>query len=118
MLKESLRAELLAKRRCRDAASTQQDAQALAAHALSLKSVTGENRVAAYQSMPGEPPTDELISGLVALETAVIVPVAREDGYLDWSAGHPNAVMRLYTEGSNEPHGQRHGPPGLNYAAA
>ena len=117
MLKESLRAELLAKRRCRDAASTQQDAQALAAHALSLGSVTGANRVAAYLSMPGEPPTDELISDLVARGTEVIVPVVREDGYLDWVVWHPNAVMRISAVGSSEPDGPRLGPHALHDCA-
>jgi len=117
MTKESLRAELLAKRRSRGSASTHQDAQALAAHALSLKSVTGANRVAAYLSMPGEPPTDELISGLVARGTEVIVPVVREDGYLDWVAWHPNAVMRISAVGSSEPDGPRLGPHALHDCA-
>lgn len=117
MSKESLRAELLAKRRSRDPASIQQEAQALAAHALSLGSVTGARRVAAYLSMPGEPPTDELISGLVARGTEVIVPVVRAEGLLDWVVWHPNAVMRVSAVGSNEPDGPRLGTQALHDCA-
>lgn len=86
--KAVVRARLRARRRAevagRDRAS---DALALAIDALQVAHDAGVRRgswVAAYESMPSEPPTEALLEALVARGIRVMVPVTLAEWDLDW----------------------------------
>lgn len=49
-------------------------------------------RVAAYESLPHEPPTGPLIDALLATGHEVIVPITLEDFSLDWTYAVPGTV--------------------------
>ncbi len=49
-------------------------------------------RVAAYESLPDEPPTGPLIEGLIAAGHQVIVPITLEDFSLDWRTATVGSV--------------------------
>ena len=86
--KASARATLATLRRdrvpTRDRAA---DAQALALDALAVAHEAGVRRgdwVAAYESLPSEPPTDALIEAMAARGIRVMVPITLADWDLDW----------------------------------
>lgn len=82
-------------RRRRLAASTDPDAagRAIAAAVLALLPATDRPcRVAAYVSLPHEPPTGPLIEALLAAGHEVIVPVTLDDWSLEWVPATPGAV--------------------------
>jgi 5-formyltetrahydrofolate cyclo-ligase len=49
-----------------------------------LSLLTGPSRVAAYESVPDEPPTGRLVEALLAAGHEVIVPVVLDDFSLQW----------------------------------
>lgn len=86
--KANLRAELNARRRTevleRDRA---EDAQALALDALRVAHEAGVGRgawVAAYESLPSEPPTQAMVDALLGRGIRVMVPITQDDWDLDW----------------------------------
>jgi 5-formyltetrahydrofolate cyclo-ligase len=88
MRKDSLRAQVGARRRelvpGRDRAA---DAEALAIDALAAAHDAGVRPgdwVAAYESLPSEPPTEAAIAALAARGIRVIVPITQPDWDLDW----------------------------------
>lgn len=88
LAKANLRAELKARRRVevpkRDRA---EDAQALALDALRVAHEAGlgpGSWVAAYESLPSEPPTGALVEALRGRGIRVMVPITRADWDLDW----------------------------------
>lgn len=54
-------------------------------------------RVAAYESLPTEPPTGPLIASLVGLGHSVIVPVTLDDFSLEWRYAAVGAVADVRT---------------------
>lgn len=86
--KATLRTELKARRQAeilrRDRA---EDAQALALDALRVAHEAGLGRgswVAAYESLPSEPPTEALVEALLGRGIRVMVPITQADWDLDW----------------------------------
>lgn len=113
MAKESLRAEILARRSMRGAGDNAGAGSALAAHCLGLNALARAERVAAYVSMPSEPATHELIDGLMDRGCDVIIPITRDDGTLDWVVWERDAVTSRSALGTTEPDGERVGPHAL-----
>jgi 5-formyltetrahydrofolate cyclo-ligase len=94
--KRTLRQRIRAGRRARlNRGPTQTDAHDLARSVLSLvhRHTRGQVcRVAAYESLPTEPPTDALVRRLTEAGYEVLVPVLLPDRDLDWVvAGRPDA---------------------------
>ncbi|HEU5144646.1 MAG TPA: 5-formyltetrahydrofolate cyclo-ligase [Dermatophilaceae bacterium] len=54
-------------------------------------------RVAAYESLPDEPPTGPLIEALLATGHEVIVPITLEDFSLEWTYAVPGTVGDMAT---------------------
>lgn len=72
------------------------DAEALALAALEAAHDAGVGRgswVAAYESMPTEPPTQGLVAALVARGVRVMVPVTLDDWDLDWREVGTDAAL-------------------------
>lgn len=110
--KGDLRAAVLARRRTRTPAERTSAADAIAAHLLA-EPVARVERVAAYLSMPTEPGTGPLLSGLHDRGTEVIVPVAGPDHTLDWVRWTPDLDATVSTLGVPEPAGDRLGVSAL-----
>lgn len=97
--KAALRARVRAARRTRaagaDVGSRRLDGEALASSVTrALRDLAGERtcRVAAYQSLPNEPPTEQLIAALLEGGHDVILPVLRPDLDLDWASAAPETA--------------------------
>lgn len=86
--KTEVRRQLRALRRERVTARDRvADAEAIAAAGLAAADEAGVRPgewVAAYESMPTEPPTEALLAALAARGIRVMVPVTRPDWELDW----------------------------------
>lgn len=89
-------------------------AEAIAMHALSTPVVARAKRVACYLSMPSEPGTAPLISGLLGLGIEVIVPLSRPDRTLEWVAYDPAEPVAPTALGIPEPAGPPLGPDALD----
>lgn len=118
--KDTVRADLLARRRLMSESSRADAAEAIAFHVLATPVVSRARRVACYLSMPSEPGTGPLITALVAHGVEVIVPVALPGGAvrertLDWVALGEKAD-RFMTSGLGirEPAGPRLGATALD----
>lgn len=86
--KVALRRELRAARRERVAASTPQSrrelGQRLATHLAAFLADSGTTIVAVFESLPTEPPTEEIIATLRAAGHQVIAPILLADKDLSW----------------------------------
>lgn len=88
-------------------------AEAIALHLLAVPAVARANRVAAYLSMPSEPGTGPVLSGLHDRGIEVLVPISLDDGSLDWVRHDPAARVATTGLGIPEPDGVRLGPDAL-----
>lgn len=95
-----MRADLLRRRAARPVSERAAAGRALAAALREL--LAGATRVAAYVGVGSEPPTAELLAQL----PAVLLPVLRPDGDLDWALGH---AVGPAARGLLEPTGPRLG---------
>ena len=84
-------------------------ADAIALHVLAVPAVSRAKRIACYLSMPSEPGTGPLISGLLERGVEVVVPLSLPDGILDWVAYDPQASLVTTPLGIPEPAGERLG---------
>lgn len=83
--KRALRAELRERRRIRTATQRDADSAALTAQLEHLIEHSGARKIAAYLSRPDEPDTRPFIEWACQQGVKVLLPVAREDGLLDWA---------------------------------
>jgi len=111
--KTRLRDEILPGRRDRGSDEIEQAGTALAAHAAAEPLFARARTVAAYLSMPTEPPTGPLIETLLAGGREVLVPVVIEDHRMDWVAVTADAVSSTSPLGIPEPEGARLGADAL-----
>lgn len=111
--KDAMRAAALDRRRSMTAEERTQGAEAIAAHVLAQPIVARASRIAAYVSMPSEPGTGPTIAGLLDRGVEVIVPIALENGYLDWVLLAPGMKTVKTALGIPEPVGERLGPEAL-----
>ncbi len=108
-----MRDDLLARRRAMSPQDRADAADAIALHALAVPAVSRATRVACYLSMPSEPGTGPLISGLLDRGIAVVVPLSLDDHTLDWVAYDPEAPLAATSLGIPEPSGMRLGAAAL-----
>jgi 5-formyltetrahydrofolate cyclo-ligase len=89
-------------------------AEAIALHVLAAPVVARAKRVACYLSMPSEPGTTPLITGLLARGVEVIVPLSLDNRTLDWVAYEPESALVTTPLGIPEPAGERLGSGALD----
>ncbi len=90
--KRDLRHVARVARAARAATTVDLDPAASALSGAALPLVPAGSRVAAYESLPGEPPTGRLIADLLDAGHEVIVPVVLDDWSLDWRYAVSGAV--------------------------
>jgi 5-formyltetrahydrofolate cyclo-ligase len=83
--KRALRAELRERRRIRTSARTAQDSAALTANLQKVTTDAGARSLTAYLSLPEEPDTRAFLRWTAEQGLRVLLPVARDDGLLDWA---------------------------------
>lgn len=83
--KRALRAELRERRRIRTSTRTTQDSAALTANLQKVTTDTGARSLTAYLSLPEEPDTRAFLRWAAEQGLRVLLPVARDDGLLDWA---------------------------------
>lgn len=83
--KRALRAELRERRRIRTSARTTQDSAALTANLQKVTTEVGARSLSAYLSLPEEPDTRSFLQWAAEQGLRVLLPVARDDGLLDWA---------------------------------
>ncbi len=83
--KRALRAELRERRRARTSTQREHDRAAITAHLEELTDRLSARTVAAYLSLPDEPPTRDYVRWVHERGARVLLPVSREDGLLDWA---------------------------------
>jgi len=105
--------DLLAKRRAMAPEVRRQAAEAIALHVLAVPVVARATRVACYLSMPSEPGTVPLITGLLERGIEVVVPLSLDDHTLDWVAYDPASPLTTTPLGIPEPAGERLGRDAL-----
>ena len=86
----------------------ERDAAAAAIAGAVLRFVPDPARVAVYESLPDEPPTDRLVEALLAAGHEVIVPVVQGDFSLEWRYAVPgtsgdDATVRRPGHGGRAP---------------
>jgi 5-formyltetrahydrofolate cyclo-ligase len=95
--KEAVRTRLRQLRRervpGRDRAADAEEIEFAALHAAHEAGVRPGDWVAAYESMPSEPPTEALIGALAARGIRVMVPVTLADWTLDWKEAGTDASL-------------------------
>ena len=119
--KAELRRAALRRRRERPPAERAAAAAALVPRVLAvleeaLSSPGAPPAVAAYASIPGEPPTEPLLAALAA-RARVLLPVLCDDGDLDWALAS-NGPLLPGRAGTSAPSGQRQGRHAVASAAA
>lgn len=82
--KRALRRELREGRRTRDSMSRDADSVAITEHLVALATQLGASSVSCYLSGEREPNTRPFLNWAHAASIRVLLPVAREDGLLDW----------------------------------
>ena len=83
--KRALRAELRERRRIRTSTRTTQDSVALTANLQKVVTDVGARSLTAYLSLPEEPDTRAFLRWTADQGLRVLLPVARDDGLLDWA---------------------------------
>jgi 5-formyltetrahydrofolate cyclo-ligase len=83
--KRALRAEVRERRRTRTSTRREHDAAAITQRLEELTERLAATTVAAYLSLPDEPPTREYVRWAHERGIRVLLPVSREDGLLDWA---------------------------------
>ena len=112
-LKRQRRDVGLTARRAMSPVERERAAEALAHHLLALPALTRARSVAAYLSLPDEPPTGPAISGLLERGTVVWVPVVDSATTLRWAQVSPDEPTRVGRFGIAEPTGPTRGPDAL-----
>ena len=105
--KRTLRTELRARRRARDAAELEAWGVLLAAHAAAIPGRT----LTAFVGVDGEVPTLPLLDALVADGRRVLLPITLDDMTLDWAAYDGDLAPAGF--GLLEPTGPRLGPEAI-----
>jgi 5-formyltetrahydrofolate cyclo-ligase len=113
--KAGWRARLLARRARLTAAELAAAAESLRAHVLS--GLAGAGRVAAYVPVGREPGSLDLLDGLCAAGTEVLLPVVVVGG-LDWAVYSGRDELTAGALGTREPPGSRLGAGALTRVAA
>lgn len=111
--KARLRDAVLAGRRARGSGEIDEAGAALAAHVAAEPLFARARTVAAYLSMPTEPPTGPLIQALLSGGRDVLVPVVMEAHRMDWVAMTTDAAAITSELGIPEPEGPRLGADAL-----
>jgi 5-formyltetrahydrofolate cyclo-ligase len=83
--KRALRAELRERRRIRTSTRTTQDSADLTANLQKVTTDVGARSLSAYLSLPDEPDTRPFLRWTADQGLRVLLPVARDDGLLDWA---------------------------------
>ncbi len=115
-LKAQWRARLLRARRERPVELVDAAGQALVDGVLLLARQVGAKTIAAYLSMPGEPPTGPALRALHEEGGEVLVPVVLADRDLDWILWRPGLVLAAGPAGNPEPTGATQGADALGRA--
>lgn len=113
--KAALREQILAARASRTEAERAAAGRGISAQAVDRLSTSAV--VAAYLAFGSEPPTGELIAGLVAAGVEVVVPVVAGER-LDWARSDPVDVAVTGALGIPEPAGPRLGVDYLAHVTA
>lgn len=111
-MKESVRVDLLTRRRLRSQAEQAEAAQSIALHAASWAAVTSAKRVACHLSAPEEPGTAPLIDLLASRGLEVLLPISNTDRTLDWALHDGRTAPGHW--GIDEPLGPRLGAGALH----
>lgn len=112
-VKRALRAELRERRRTR---TSVERAAATEGFTQNLKKLATENNarfIACYLSAPNEPNTREFLNWATAEGIRVLLPIAREDGLLDWTTGDGESEV-IGPDGVPEAVGEVLGPLVIN----
>ena len=113
--KRALRAELRERRRTRPAHLVDTANEGFAAQLIALATETGARTISAYLSTSFEPDTRAFLNWALADGRRVPLPIARQDGLLDWAEGDGETETEgLY--GLPEPVGGILGPIAINDA--
>ena len=113
--KRALRAELRERRRTRPAHVVDTATLGFTANLIALATETGARTISAYLSNSFEPETRQFLNWALADGRRVLLPVARQDGLLDWAEGDGESETEgLY--GLPEPVGGILGPIAINDA--
>lgn len=83
--KRALRAEIRERRRIMTATERQSAAAGLLKNLQDLVTTTGATSVSCYLSVNDEPPTREFVDWALDHGIRVLLPVARDDGLMDWA---------------------------------
>ena len=83
--KRALRAELRERRRITPAHERSEASAGLTANLIALTKSANVTSIAAYLSLPDEPPTRDFVEWACSAGIRVLIPVSREDGLLDWA---------------------------------
>ncbi|QCR19875.1 5-formyltetrahydrofolate cyclo-ligase [Agrococcus sp. SGAir0287] len=83
--KRAIRERVRASRRARSDEERRADDAAIADAAIALLEELGARDVAAYLSLPDEPGTDAILAWARDHGVRVLLPIARQDGLLDWA---------------------------------
>lgn len=83
--KRALRAELRERRRITPSHERAEASAALTANLIELTKNSNVTSIAAYLSLPDEPPTRDFVEWACSSGIRVLIPVSREDGLLDWA---------------------------------
>lgn len=107
--KQSLRAQVRQRRIDRDADERARASAAIAGRLRELVERVGAKSISCYLSTPAEPGTREFVNEAIAEGLRVLLPVAREDGLLDWVVADDSGTEIAGRFGP-EPSGELLGP--------
>ena len=111
--KRALRAELRERRRTRTSSESESASAGFAENLSRLQQLTGARSLSCYLSMNNEPDTRAFVNQAEAEGIRVLLPVAREDGLLDWALASESSVTEgLF--GLPEPDGELLSPMAIN----
>ena len=111
--KRALRAELRERRRTRTSSESESASAGFAENLSRLQQLTGARSLSCYLSMNNEPDTRAFVNRAEAEGIRVLLPVAREDGLLDWALASESSVTEgLF--GLPEPDGELLSPMAIN----
>lgn len=111
--KQSLRAQVRQQRIDRDAGERTAASSAIAERLHELVERVGAESISCYLSTPAEPGTREFVNGAIDQGLRVLLPVAREDGLLDWVVADRSGAEVSGRYGP-EPSGELLGPIAVN----
>lgn len=110
--KRALRAEIRERRRIMTNTERENAKRGLLAHLQELTLDTKAAKVACYLSTNDEPPTREFIRWALGQDVTVFLPVARDDGLMDW-APYDGGIEAVDSTGMPIPTSELLGPRAL-----